>query len=669
MKEAQSLLDLIEVQEEELKKLKKAVEDLNYQSQQTDHTISYRLGYALIHDTKTLKGIIGLPKRLFEIYQYSLEKKAIAKLKKQGKDKGQSSNLSVIISHLQENIDNRATFQPQINDSRLAPVVIKNSLDNTYNLKKGLTLLDPISELCWADTFTGFPLARSNFADQIKVSTSQFAFFESAWRANKSSWLYAFTSPGLKHANAQALLEAINILKQRNIPILFWNKEDPMHYEMFKPIAKYADYIFTTDALIIDKYKKDLGIQNVYALPFAAPVKKTNPLARFSLKTETVCFAGTYYAKNHEDRKRQMDMLLPALLENNGCIYDRASSEQKEDYAYPSQYKDILRPSVDFKDMMDLYKKFKIFLNVNTITQSPTMMSRRVYELLASGTPVISTPSKAIAEQFAGIVITVNNEQEAKLAVRKLLEDSYYWHKQSMLGIREVMQNHTYEQRWSQIESIVLKKPIEKKTPRVRIVCIYHGYVALDIYLSSLLEQKNIELSDIVLLKSSLLHVDDALVKSFKVNVVDLSVFNLKKYIKESDPTEYTFITDDRVYNYKYSLWGMCLSFNYSDASAIIRSTYYKYSKIYENFNFEVENPNWYEFMKEVPLSCFLIKNQCIENIAIDLHSKKAKCIENKKKILMIDPFNVVALDQPKITQNKNNLNDFIYRTSPYLGI
>ncbi|HDL5395630.1 TPA: glycosyltransferase family 1 protein, partial [Mannheimia haemolytica] len=137
----------------------------------------------------------------------------------------------------------------------------------------------------------------------------------------------------------------------------------------------------------------------------------------------------------------------------------------------------LIREGVNFNEIVKLYKKFKVFLNVNTITQSTTMMSRRVYELLASGTPVVSTPSKAITAQFPGIVITVNNEKEAELAVHKLLTDSYYWHKQSMLGIREVMSKHTYENRWEFACSVINNEPIKEKTPSVRIIAVYHNYL------------------------------------------------------------------------------------------------------------------------------------------------------------------------------------------------
>lgn len=658
MNDIKRLLKQLELQESELKSIKTSLQSIDMSRESEKKTISYQLGHILIHDTKSLGGAISIPKKLFKLYiQSQIEKEIKSVIKSDGNLSTKPINPSM----------NKVAEKGRISERQQE--LNKIDLSTLERLDKGLTLLDPISELCWRDGFTGFPISRAEFEKQIKTSTSQFAFFESAWRANNSTWLYAFTSPELKHANAQALLKAIGILKKRKIPIIFWNKEDPMHYEMFKPIAKHADYVFTTDALIVDKYKQELGNKNVHALAFAAPVKKTNPLRRFSSKAETVCFAGTYYAQNHENRKKQMDMLLPALLESNGCIYDRASKEQKEEYAYPAQYRDIIRPAVDFEEMVRLYKKFQIFLNVNTITQSPTMMSRRIYELLASGTPVISTPSKAITEQFPGIVLTVNNEEEAKLATRRLLTDSYFWHKQSVLGIREIMHCHTYEQRWKEVESIVLNKALQTSMPRVRAVCMYHGYIDLDIFLETIAQQHNVNIPEIFIVKSDKLSLDEDVLSKYQVKVFNLSEFNVKSYIGKLSDIDYTFITDDRVYNFNNSIWGMSLAFKYAKVSAVIRSHYYKYSKLKDIYNYEINSPNWYEYMREAPSSCVLIDDKNSNNIIVDFHAKKIKSANKEPAILMIDPFNLVGMDNTSETSDVKILRQFIYKTAPYLGI
>ncbi|WP_386693731.1 glycosyltransferase [Lonepinella sp. MS14435] len=616
-----------------------AIKDKTSQAKKkAENTLSFKLGNTLINSTKSFGNFFSLPMDLWKLRSFLKNKKDFIEL----------PNVA------------RSVFDA-------SSEAVKKITEKKLNFNKGLTLLDPISELCWKNEFIGFPLVRSEFEKQINNSTAGFAFFESAWRANKGSWIYAFTSPELKHNNAQALLAAIDLLKQRKIPIIFWNKEDPMHYEMFKPIARYADYIFTTDALVVDKYKKELGNENVWALPFAAPIKTTNPTGRFSLDTESVCFAGTYYAQNHENRKKQMDIILPALLSNNGAIYDRASKDTSGKYAYPQQYQEIVRDGVDFNEMMSLYKKFKVFLNVNTITQSTTMMSRRVYELIASGTPVVSTPSKAITEQFPGIVITVNNEYEAELAVKKLLNDSYYWHKQSTIGIREVMAHHTYEKRWEYIQSVINGYVEEVSLPKIQIIALYHGYIPLDTFIESLINQANVEIKDIILVKPDRISINESDLEKYKcVKLSRLSEFNLKKYV--SPDSEYTFLTDDRVINYRQSIYGLFLSFTYSEYSAVSRSLYYRWNEISKNNDYSIDNPNWYQAFSDVSTSCVLLKNSDVDKFLFDINKKTFKLKNGDKGIFMIDPFNVLFIGSTPI-ESKEKINNIIYQTSSYLGV
>uniref|UniRef100_UPI003D055A73 glycosyltransferase family protein n=1 Tax=Alcaligenes faecalis TaxID=511 RepID=UPI003D055A73 len=333
---------------------------------------------------------------------------------------------------------------------------------------RAISILDEISEECWRHEMKCYPINRTNYKKQVVESSSDFCFLESCWKGNKGTWEYAFTSPGLKHANAQALLDLIDNVKNK-MPLVFWNKEDPMHYDRYLPIAKSADIIFTTDSNKVKDYIRDVPGAEVYAVPFAAQEKICNPSDRFRLPSESVCFAGSYYGVGHDERKRQMDALLPSIIDFNGAIYDRMSKIEGDRYKFPPQYQPFIRDAVPFTEIVKLYKKFKVFLNVNTIIDSPTMMSRRVYELLACGTPVVSTPSKAIDEQFPGIVHVANDSKEASIIINKLLSDEFYWEKSSHLGYREVMTKHTYHDRARLIET-ALGYEVNDIKPLVSIV-------------------------------------------------------------------------------------------------------------------------------------------------------------------------------------------------------
>ncbi|HDZ6835793.1 TPA: glycosyltransferase [Mannheimia haemolytica] len=410
--------------------------------EQIENTLSFKLGYTLIHSTKSFKNFISLPKDLYALAIIARDRKSYKTTLSSIKPKAKLTNF--------------------------------NKVDSKFKKKYGfkfISILDEISHTSFDSEFKLFPLNKANFESQIKGSLSLGLFIESCWKGNFGAWEYAFTSPNLQHQNAQNLLKALDVCKNRNFPIVFWNKEDPMHYEKFLPISSKCDVIFTTDSNKVKDYQRDVPNAKVEALMFAANINICNPANRFRYEAENICFAGSYYGVGHDDRKKQMDALLPTIIKFKGAIYDRMSQVQSADerYSYPKQYRKFIRPAVPFKEIVDIYKQFKIFLNVNTITDSPTMMSRRVYELLACGTPVISTPSLAIDEQFKGIVQVAKDAKEANKIAKRLLENEWEWLRISHLGYREVMLKHTYEHRAVQIAN-TLGQDIKPEAPLASIV-------------------------------------------------------------------------------------------------------------------------------------------------------------------------------------------------------
>ncbi|NCC60770.1 MAG: glycosyltransferase [Verrucomicrobiae bacterium] len=386
------------------------------------------------------------------------------------KGEGSAAGQNAVVVAKSKLVEQKVVPEPKSNAGNQLPFVAgKKKLKKVPIGFKAISIMDEISEECWKYEFNSFRIDRKNYKNQVGHSTATFAFLESCWKGNGGAWEYAFTSPGLKHANAQALLDLIPRLKKRKMPVVFWNKEDPMHYDRYLPIAKQADIIFTTDSNKVPDYQRDVPEADVYAVPFAAQQKICNPSDRFRKEPESVCFAGSYYSVGHDERKRQMHALLPSIIEFKGAIYDRFSKLGNDRYKFPDQFQPFIRDAVPFNEVVKLYKQFKVFLNVNTIVDSPTMMSRRVYELLACGTPVVSTPSKAIEEQFSGIVHMANDAQEANKIIEKLLTDEHYWEKTSHLGYREVMTKHTYTHRLQSIKQALGYEAGENK-PLVSII-------------------------------------------------------------------------------------------------------------------------------------------------------------------------------------------------------
>ena len=135
-----------------------------------------------------------------------------------------------------------------------------------------------------------FSLTCSDWKNEIDSFNPDLLFIESAWNCKNNSW-YKKIANGSKE-----LYELSEYCRSKKIPIVFWNKEDPVFTDVFMSAASCADYVFTTDIDCVAKYKKSLNSDNVYLLHFSAQPRVHNPL-EMHVRKDKFCFAGAYYHK------------------------------------------------------------------------------------------------------------------------------------------------------------------------------------------------------------------------------------------------------------------------------------------------------------------------------------------------------------------------------------
>jgi hypothetical protein len=340
-----------------------------------------------------------------------------------------------------------------------------------------LGVLDTMSAACFGeiidlvlpDPETAPEIVRSGDFDLVLV--------ESAWKGNAETWQYhvgTYATPG--HRGLPALRELVAAAERRGVPTAFWNKEDPVHFTRFAEAARIFDYVFTTDAHRIATYRALNGrAQGVEALQFAAQPSLHNPLGGARRSVAPV-FAGTFYQRRHVDRQDTLRILLEAAAPYGLIIYDRMYRSGQEGYAFPESVADRVVGSLPYTELVHAYRKHKVFLNANSVTVSPTMFARRVFELLACGTAVVSTPSVGMRKIFGPLVDAVDSAAEAKEALDRLLSEESYWRQRSRDGIRSVMLHHTYAHRLADVaRAIGLPEPVAG--PSVSLVCASHDEV------------------------------------------------------------------------------------------------------------------------------------------------------------------------------------------------
>jgi hypothetical protein len=303
-------------------------------------------------------------------------------------------------------------------------------------------ILDELTSECLAHEVNMIKVTREAWQQQLEETKPDFLLVESCWRGNDGNWgtLTKGSSGGKK------LGGLLGYCKDNKIPSVFWNKEDPPHYEKFGPVAALFDVVITTDINMAPNYKKDFGI-TAHPLSFAAQPKIHNPARGISRKNKAA-FAGSYYSEREERCQDFHDIV--AQLEKVGFgydIYDRNHMLGIDRFQYPERYAKNIIGKLQPEEMWKVNKGYKYQINLNTVQSSSTMFARRVYESLASGTPVITNDSVGVKELFGDLVIMNDQNGSISEKLEELEVDEEKYNSLAKAGVRRVMQEHTYSHR------------------------------------------------------------------------------------------------------------------------------------------------------------------------------------------------------------------------------
>ncbi|MCH7872242.1 MAG: glycosyltransferase [Planctomycetes bacterium] len=319
---------------------------------------------------------------------------------------------------------------------------------------------DEFSWSAWqfeAETWAFTPRA---WQGMFKERQPDLLLVESTWKGIGDKWYFELRQLGSRRDMKYVIPRMVAWCRQRGIPTVFYNKEDPPNFEVFVDVAAEFDYVFTSDGNCIPHYCDRTGHERVFALPFAAQPRIHNPMATDE-RVGQVCFAGTWYSKRHSSRRSDADNLFRPALDYDFHIFDRMAQSRDEAYAWPEEFRGAVRGGLPYSQMIAAYKRYKVFLNVNSVKNSPTMFSRRVFELLACGTPVISSYSRGIEEVLGtDVVLMSDSPRTTRDMLERVLGDDDYRERLSLRGQRAVFSTHTYTHRLQAVlDAIKLEYP------------------------------------------------------------------------------------------------------------------------------------------------------------------------------------------------------------------
>src|SRR5699024_6514277 len=164
-----------------------------------------------------------------------------------------------------------------------------------------------------------------------------------------------------------------------------------------------------------------------------------------------IVFGGMYFRHKYPERREQLAILLPAAAKLGLDIYSRQAGGD-DNYQFPDAYSKHVRGSLRYREMLSAYHAYRVVLNVNSGTNSPTMCARRIFEATASGAAVLTTSTEAIEQFFPqGLLTTVTDSDDAHDKMRALLRSKEHRDRLVHRAQRHVWETATYSHRASQV--------------------------------------------------------------------------------------------------------------------------------------------------------------------------------------------------------------------------
>lgn len=305
-------------------------------------------------------------------------------------------------------------------------------------------------------------LTPSNYSHVLQTWKPDFVFIESAFHGQGGSWRYELAKQPsrLLWKKPSAINRLIDFAKQLAIPVVFWNKDDGAYFDHFIEVAKHCDYVFTSDANCLPRYRNQLpdGIPvDVLMMPYQPAFHYFDG---FHFEKNEACFVGSYYRRILNERRTYLDMMFQTSSQANFPIniYDRNHDRLSHRFAFRFPRLDHLRmhAKLSQEQTAQAYKSHAISINVNSVTDSETMVSRRLLEILACGGIVVTNPSRAIDAHFGDFCHVVSNNEEARaLFERFKFGPSSQDLEMAQAGAEYVAKHHTWAARLEQICKII----------------------------------------------------------------------------------------------------------------------------------------------------------------------------------------------------------------------
>jgi hypothetical protein len=280
---------------------------------------------------------------------------------------------------------------------------------------------------------------------QVLESRPTMLLVESPWNGTEDAWLGFLGGDAEQSEEFTRMLEAFTAA---GVPTVYWiNRDLPVGHPAVDS-AKLFDVVFTVSEESIPSYVEAFGHEKVFLLPPFIQPRIHNPNSVGGRKSG-VAVVSDYPAREHPEQAAQADAVLDPARGFPLSIFSSSSSGASSEW--PARYEPFIVGSLPYTELLTAYKMFDVFLNPDCAPGSQSVPDRRLFELAASGTPILSCTSPAIDKYFRDVVVQVDDSNAGRFALRTLLRSEEMRSRMAVRGIRTCMREHTASLRFDDI--------------------------------------------------------------------------------------------------------------------------------------------------------------------------------------------------------------------------
>lgn len=386
------------------------------------------------------------------------------------------------------------------------------------------------------------------------------------------------------HSPVQQLLyNTIDLCRSFEIPTVFWDNSYPHSLASDLNLLKRFDYIFTIYPEKVSTIKEECKKQNVYHLSFAVNPGVCNPIDRNISRFGKVAFEGTLsdYLKNVP---YSLKTLISFVNGTGVHIYNVVGTSSENPANYPEEFETSVKGDIPCELLPALYKKYDIFLYDGFSNISQTVVPQKIYDMLACGANIVSTYSPPIEVEFKHIIKLVHTKEDMDAWLNFLTLDDHLRGSLSLLGLRKIMQKHTYKNRLDSILKAMALSPAGEEYSGVSIIVSTNRPDCMDNIFSSYERQSYPVKELIVVLNNNHMNIDNWNEKARHYNNVKVLQIDECKSLGEClnfavSHTHFDYISkfdDDDYYSPEY-LGDLMDAFKYTNADIVGKQSAYIY--------------------------------------------------------------------------------------------